>query len=94
MSVRRIALSIGLVNLALIPLGGLPSCHGAGGLAAQHLFGARSNVATLVLGAAKMLIAVTLGDALFEIVDVFPRSLLGVMLALTGVELALCGHVR
>ena len=35
-------LSTGLANLALAPLGAMPMCHGAGGVQAQHRFGARA----------------------------------------------------
>ena len=39
-SERNLALSTGLANLALAPLGAMPMCHGAGGVQAQHRFGA------------------------------------------------------
>jgi len=37
---RKLSLSIGLTNLSLPFLGGMPICHGAGGLAAKYYFGA------------------------------------------------------
>src|SRR3546814_17551091 len=37
-------------------------CHGAGGLAAHHRFGARSGTAPLVLGAALLAVALLPGD--------------------------------
>src|SRR3546814_2047847 len=45
---RRLSITSGLANLLLTPLGALPMCHGAGGLAAHHRFGARSGTAPLV----------------------------------------------
>jgi hypothetical protein len=36
---RQMAISVGLMNLFLCPLGAMPTCHGAGGLAGQHKFG-------------------------------------------------------
>ena len=36
-SERRLALSSGLANVLLCPLGAMPMCHGAGGLTAQFL---------------------------------------------------------
>jgi hypothetical protein len=36
---RHMAISVGLMNLLLCPLGAMPSCHGAGGLAGQYKFG-------------------------------------------------------
>jgi len=34
--------------------GGMPMCHGAGGLGGQYRFGARTNGSILILGGAKM----------------------------------------
>ncbi|HEX2255814.1 MAG TPA: putative sulfate/molybdate transporter, partial [Afifellaceae bacterium] len=42
---RRLSVTSGLANMALTPFGALPMCHGAGGLAAHHRFGARSGTA-------------------------------------------------
>ncbi|KAJ1621464.1 hypothetical protein T492DRAFT_914257 [Pavlovales sp. CCMP2436] len=49
-----VAVSVGLLNLVGVPLGGMPMCHGAGGLAGQWRFGSRSCVSVLILGVAKM----------------------------------------
>src|SRR5690606_8912772 len=50
-SLRRVAWSTGLMNLASSATGGVPMCHGAGGLAAHVRFGARTGGATMILGA-------------------------------------------
>ena len=42
------------MNLTLCPIGGFPHCRGAGGLAAQHKFGAKSGVSIIILGAFKV----------------------------------------
>ncbi len=86
---RRVATSVGLMNLVGVWFGAMPLCHGAGGLAGQHRFGARTNGAILFLGAAKVLLAVIFGASLMAICQAFPASILGVMLALSGLELAL-----
>lgn len=39
---RRLALNTGIMNLVMPFFGGMPFCHGAGGLAAQYYFGART----------------------------------------------------
>jgi hypothetical protein len=39
---RRLALNTGIMNLIPPFFGGMPLCHGAGGLAAQYYFGART----------------------------------------------------
>ena len=47
---RRMALSVALMNLICCPVGGMPLCHGSGGLAAQYRFGARSGGSMVMLG--------------------------------------------
>lgn len=85
---RKVAISVGLMNLIAAPFGGMPMCHGAGGLAGQYRFGARTNGSILFLGGAKLLLAVFLGSSLMAICVAFPRSVLGVMLAIASLELA------
>ena len=77
------------MNLVAAWFGGMPMCHGAGGLAGQYRFGARTNGSILFLGSAKMLVAILFGASLMAFCQVFPASVLGVMLAFSGMELAL-----
>jgi MFS superfamily sulfate permease-like transporter len=86
---RRVATSVGLMNLVGVWFGAMPMCHGAGGLAGQYRFGARTNGSILFLGAAKMAVAVLFGTSLMALCRGFPASVLGVMLAFSGMELAL-----
>jgi hypothetical protein len=85
---RKVALSVGLMNLVGAPFGAMPLCHGAGGLAAQHRFGARSNGSILFLGALKMALALAFGTALAPLLRAFPSGILAVLLAFSGFELA------
>jgi hypothetical protein len=87
-SPRKVALSVGLMNLVPAFFGGMPMCHGAGGLAGQVRFGARSNGSILMLGAIKMTVAVVFGSSLLALCQVYPASILGTMLAVSGLELA------
>jgi MFS superfamily sulfate permease-like transporter len=86
---RRVAVSVGVMNLVAAWFGGMPMCHGAGGLAGQYRFGARTNGSILFLGSVKLLLAVLLGTSLMTLCGAFPASILGVMLAFSGMELAL-----
>ncbi len=88
-SPRRVSVSVGLMNLIAAWFGGMPMCHGAGGLAGQYRFGARTNGSILFLGAAKIIIAIVFGASLMSLCKAFPASVLGVMLAFSGMELAL-----
>ena len=86
---RKVAISVGLMNLVACWFGGMPMCHGAGGLAGQYRFGARTNGSILFLGVVKILLAVFLGASLISLCRAFPASVLGVLLAFAGMELAL-----
>jgi MFS superfamily sulfate permease-like transporter len=86
---RSVAISVGLMNLLSGWFGAMPMCHGAGGLAGQYRFGARTSASILFLGAAKMLLAVFFGGSLLALLHIFPGSILGVLLGISGLELAL-----
>lgn len=86
---RKVAVSVGLMNLVACWFGGMPMCHGAGGLAGQYRFGARTNGSILFLGIVKILLAVLLGASLMALCRAFPAAVLGVLLAFAGMELAL-----
>ena len=64
-------------------------CHGAGGLAGQYRFGARTSASILFLGSVKLLLAVFLGGSLLSLLHIYPKSILGVLLSISGLELAL-----
>jgi MFS superfamily sulfate permease-like transporter len=88
-SPRRVAVSVGLMNLVAVWFGGMPMCHGAGGLAGQYRFGARTNGSILFLGTVKLAVAVFFGASLMAVCVAFPASILGVMVGFSGLELAL-----
>lgn len=85
----RIATSTGLMNVLGAGLGGVPMCHGAGGMAGHVRFGARTGGALIMLGAVLLVIAVFLSGSLEILLRLFPPSILGVILFLTGAQLAL-----
>ena len=85
---RAVAMSVGAMNLLGGWFAAMPMCHGAGGLAGQYRFGARTNGAILMLGAVKLLLAVALGASLMPWCQAFPASILGVLLLFASVELA------
>jgi hypothetical protein len=89
---RQVALSVGMLNLVACPLGAMPVCHGAGGLAGQYTFGARYGTSIIVLGAIKIMVAVMTGPKnLLLFLQALPLSILGVLLMVAGHELAVTG---
>jgi MFS superfamily sulfate permease-like transporter len=80
----RLAFSMGVANLAVSGLGGMPMCHGAGGLTAHVRMGARSGVATAVYGAVLLCLGLGAGAAAPELLAVLPVSILAGLLLYVG----------
>ncbi|KAI4748016.1 hypothetical protein E4T50_01724 [Aureobasidium sp. EXF-12298] len=88
----QIGLSVGLANLIGCWFGAMPMCHGSGGLAAQHRFGARSGASIILLGLVKLILGLIAGESIIPLLQRFPKSLLGIMVLAAGVELAKVGQ--
>jgi hypothetical protein len=86
---RSVAVSTGLMNLAGACVGGVPMCHGAGGMAGHVAFGARTGGAPIILGIILLVLAFGFSGSIETILMVFPKAVLGVILFLTGAQLAL-----
>jgi MFS superfamily sulfate permease-like transporter len=84
-----VATSTGLMNLCSAALGGVPMCHGAGGMAGHVAFGARTGGAPIILGVILLTLAFCFSGSIEAILNVFPKAVLGVILFLTGAQLAL-----
>lgn len=86
---RGVALSQGIMNLVSPLFGGIPMCHGAGGMAGHVRFGAKTGGALVILGSMLVLIALFFSDSVAIIFKIFPNAILGVILFFAGSELAI-----
>jgi len=86
---KTISIDHGFMNLISTCLGGVPMCHGAGGMAGHLRFGARTGGALVILGVIVLLIGLFLSDSVTFLLQAFPRPILGVILFFAGVELAM-----
>jgi hypothetical protein len=86
---KGIALSQGIMNLVSPLFGGIPMCHGAGGMAGHVRFGAKTGGALVILGSLLVLIALFFSDSVAIIFKIFPNAILGVILFFAGSELAI-----
>ncbi|MDJ0388948.1 putative sulfate/molybdate transporter [Roseomonas sp. E05] len=86
---RNLALTSGVANLLLAPLGAMPMCHGAGGVAAQHRFGARTGLAPVLLGTALLILALGFAGSAAALFAAIPPSAVGALLLVAGSDLAL-----
>jgi MFS superfamily sulfate permease-like transporter len=85
----KISISTGLMNILSAAVGGVPMCHGAGGMAGHVRFGARTGGALIILGLVLLATALLFSGSVTTFLRLFPPSLLGIILFLTGAQLAL-----
>lgn len=85
-TVRHLAASLGIANLFCSWIGGMPMCHGSGGVTAHYRFGARTGGANLFIGGLFVVLALLFGRSLASLFGVLPQPVLGILLAYVGVE--------
>ena len=88
LTVKAVAIDHGIMNLVGTSMGGVPMCHGAGGMAAHIRFGARTGGALVILGVLVLGVGLFCADSIAILLKLFPRALLGVLLMFGGLELA------
>jgi sulfate permease, SulP family len=76
-------------NVTSAFLGGMPMCHGAGGLTAHVRLGARTAGMNLLLGGSLITIGVLFGSQVPAILGLFPVWVLAAFLAYAGIRHAL-----
>ncbi|MFQ6084224.1 MAG: putative sulfate/molybdate transporter, partial [Candidatus Aminicenantia bacterium] len=87
-SEKRLALNMGIMNTVVPFFGGMPMCHGAGGLAGQYYFGARTGGTNIMEGLIEVSLGLFLSKSIQSLFSVFPMSIIGAMMILVGIELA------
>jgi len=86
---KSACISMALANFVSSTIGGMPLCHGAGGLAAHYRFGARTAGSNLMIGVIFIILAVVLGNESLALIYLLPLSVLGILLLFAGSQLAL-----
>jgi SulP family sulfate permease len=89
MTYTALCLSMAVGNLLSFIFGGMPMCHGAGGLAAHYRFGAKTAGSNLIIGGIMAGLALVLGAGFLYVLFLIPMSILGVLLVFAGGQLAL-----
>ena len=85
---RQVAVSTGVMNVFGSAVGGVPMCHGAGGMAGHVAFGARTGGSLVILGGLLLVLAVGFSASVVALFEVIPQAVLGTILFMTGVQLA------
>jgi MFS superfamily sulfate permease-like transporter len=88
-SVKKIGLTYSLMNIISSLLGGIPTCHGSGGIAGHYTFGARTGGSTLIYGLFYVVLGLFFSLNPSSVFQLFPKPILGVILLFEGVALIL-----
>jgi SulP family sulfate permease len=92
---KRLSLSIALGNLWAGLFGGLPNCHGCGGLTAHYRLGARTPTATTILGVTLIAVALVFGSVAQSARALVPLPFFGILLLYVGIQhIALAANVE
>jgi hypothetical protein len=91
-AVRTIGFTYALMNLVAPLFGGVPSCHGSGGIVGHYAFGARTGGAVVIYGAIFLALGLFFGGSFAQVIQAFPKPILGVLLGFEG--LATLGLIR
>lgn len=86
---KSACISMALANFASFFMGGMPLCHGAGGLAAHFRFGARTAGSNIIIGSIFIILAIFFRTHMLSILYLVPMSVLGVLLLFAGSQLSL-----
>ena len=86
---KSLTISMAAASFVSFLFGGIPLCHGAGGLAAHYRFGARTSGSNLIIGSIFLALAVFFGPHAIALLHLIPYSILGVLLIFAGAQLGL-----
>jgi len=86
-TVRKIGFTYGIMNLIAPWFGGVPICHGCGGLVGFYGFGARTGGAPVLYGCLYTVLGLVFAPGFARVVAVFPMPVLGVVLLFEAVAL-------
>ena len=86
-TVKKLSLSYAVMNLLNPFLGGVPTCHGSGGMVGHYTFGARTGGSIIIYGSIFITLGLFFGNGFQQVVQVFPLPLLGVLLMFEGAAL-------
>lgn len=89
LTVRAISFTYSLMNLINPFFGGIPTCHGSGGMAGHYAFGGRTGGSVILYGALFLTLGLFFSGAFAQIVLVFPLPVLGVLLLFEGLAMML-----
>ena len=88
-SIRKISYTYSLINLINPFFGGVPTCHGSGGIVGHYTFGGRTGGSVIIYGSLYILLGLFFSQGFNTVVNIFPLPILGILLLFEGLGLML-----
>jgi MFS superfamily sulfate permease-like transporter len=79
-SVRKISLTYSAMNLINPFFGGVPTCHGSGGMMGHYTFGGRTGGSVVIYGSLFLLLGLFFAGGFGYVIQLFPKPVLGMIL--------------
>lgn len=86
-TVRKLSMTYAMMNLINPFFGGVPTCHGSGGMLGHYTFGARTGGSIIIYGSIFLILGLFFANGFHQVVQVFPLPVLGVLLLFEGAAL-------
>ncbi len=86
-TVRKISFTYSLMNLISPFFGGVPTCHGSGGIAGHYAFGGRTGGSVVIEGSLYLVLGFFFSGGFHTAIELFPRPVLGIILLFEAVAL-------
>ena len=86
-TVRKIGYTYAAMNLLNPWFGGVPTCHGSGGLAGHFTFGGRTGGSVVIYGSLFVVTGLFFGAGFDRLVSSFPLPILGILLLFEALAL-------
>lgn len=84
LGIRKIGLTYSLMNLIVPFFGGIPVCHGSGGMVGHYTFGGRTGGSVAIYGSMYLILGIFLSRVFGDAILLFPKPMLGVILLFEG----------
>ena len=87
LSIRRIGFTYSAMNLVSPFVGGIPVCHGSGGMAGHYALGGRTGGSVIIAGSLLLTVGLFMGGSFGAVAMLFPKPMLGVLLLVEGIAI-------
>ena len=89
LTARGISFTYSMMNLINPFFGGIPTCHGSGGMMGHYAFGGRTGGSVILYGTLYLVLGLFFSGSFAQVVQVFPLPILGVLLVIEGLRIML-----